>query len=109
MLMTKYISKSARKLLDKIKFQDYLNIAKKAGYVIIGGEKLYTYNKKIYLIIYDSTAGTSTLKLVEKFKEKGISILSIEDLESYMKIKNCKIIAIKNKDISEILYNNAKF
>ena len=73
------------------------------------GEKLYTYNKKIYLIIYDSTAGTSTLKLVEKFKEKGIPILSIEDLESYMKIKNCKIIAIKNKDISEILYNNAKF
>ena len=89
--------------IDKIK--GYLNIAKKAGYVIIGGEKLENYNKKLYLVIYDKSAQKNTLKIVEKIKDKDIKIIELENLETLININNCKIIGIKNKNLSDIIIN----
>ena len=89
--------------MDKIKLQGYINIAKKAGYVIIGGEKLYNYNKKLYLVIYSNDASKNTLKVVEKLKQRDIPVITLENLEDIMNIKNCKIIAIKNKNLSDII------
>ena len=89
--------------MDKNKLQGYLNIAKKAGYVIIGGEKLYNYNKKLYLVIYDNTSEKNTLKVVEKIKQRNIPIFSIDNLQDIVSIKNCKIIGIKNKNLSDIM------
>ena len=86
--------------MDKIKLQGYINIAKKAGYVIIGGEKLYNYNKKLYLVIYSKDASKNTLKIVEKLKQRDIPVITLENLEDIM---NCKIIAIKNKNLSDII------
>lgn len=89
--------------MDKNKLQGYLNIAKKAGYVIIGGEKLYNYNKKLYLVIYDNTSEKNTLKVVDKIKQRNIPIYSIDNLQDIVSIKNCKIIGIKNKNLSDIM------
>ena len=89
--------------MDKNKLQGYLNIAKKAGYVIIGGEKLYNYNKKLYLVIYDNTSEKNTLKVVDKIKQRNIPIFSIDNLQDIVSIKNWKIIGIKNKILSDIL------
>ena len=89
--------------MDKNKLQGYLNIAKKAGYVIIGCEKLYNYNKKLYLVIYDNTSEKNTLKVVDKIKQRNIPIFSIDNLQDIVSIKNCKIIGIKNKNLSDIM------
>lgn len=89
--------------IDKIK--GYLNIAKKAGYVIIGGEKLENYNKKLYLVIYDKSAQKNTLKIVRKIQNKDIKIIELENLETLININNCKIIGIKNKNLSDIIIN----
>ncbi len=98
-----YTMKLGRLFLDKNKLQGYLNIAKKAGYVIIGGEKLYNYNKKLYLVIYDNTSEKNTLKVVDKIKQRNIPIFSIDNLQDIVSIKNCKIIGIKNKNLSDIM------
>lgn len=87
------------------KIKGYLNISHKAGYIIVGGEKLEKYDKKLYLVLYDKLAQKNTRKIVEKLKEnKDLIILEIEDLESLVSIKNCKIIGLKNKKLSEIIY-----
>ena len=98
-----YTMKLGRLFLDKNKLQGYLNVAKKAGYVIIGGEKLYNYNKKLYLVIYDNTSEKNTLKVVDKIKQRNIPIFSIDNLQDIVSIKNCKIIGIKNKNLSDIM------
>lgn len=98
-----YTMKLGRLFLDKNKLQGYLNIAKKAGYVIIGGEKLYNYNKKLYLVIYDNTSEKNTLKVIDKIKQRNIPIFSIDNLQDIVSIKNCKIIGIKNKNLSDIM------
>ncbi len=83
--------------LDKIK--GYINISRKAGYLIIGGEKLKNYRKKLYLIIYDESAQKNTLKIIEQYKDK--EIISVKNLDEITSINNCKIIGIKNKMMSE--------
>ncbi len=94
--------------MDKDKLKGYINISRKAGYLIIGSEKLKGYNKKLYVLIYDLTAQKNTLKVVEEIKNKNIPIYAIENLEELTGIKNCKIIGIKNKDLSEIIENLLK-
>lgn len=91
------------KSLEVDKVKGYLNISHKAGYLIVGGEKLDNYNKKLYLVIYDNSAQKNTVKVVEKIKEKDIPVLSIDNLEELISIKNCKIIGLKNKNLSDII------
>ena len=89
----------------KDKLIGYLNICKKAGYLIIGGENLENYSKKLYLVIYDVSSQKNTQKIVEKLKNKNINVIGIENLEDVTKINNCKIIGIKNKNLSEIIFS----
>lgn len=88
--------------MDKEKIKGYINIAHKAGYLIFNGEKLEEYNKKLYLVLFDPDAGKNTLKIIEKLKDK-YPIAQLENLAEYVNIKNCKIVGIKNKDLSEII------
>lgn len=91
--------------MEKDKLVGYLNICQKAGYLIIGGETLENYNKKLYLVIYDKNAQKNTMKIVEKLKTRDIPVVEIENLEELTNKKNCKIVGIKNKDLSEIIKN----
>lgn len=87
--------------IDKLK--GYFNISQKAGYMIIGGEKLANYNKKLYLVVYDESAQKNTLKIIEKIENKNIKVLKVKNLEELISIKNCKIIGLKNKNLSDII------
>lgn len=98
----KYTTLWRKKSLDRLKIKGYINIAHKAGYLICGGEKLDGYTKKLYLVLYDNTAGENTLKIVERFDEQ-VKKISVDNLEDLASIKNCKIIGIKNKNLSEII------
>jgi len=89
--------------LEITKLKGYLNISHKAGYMIVGGEKLDDYNKKLYLIIYDKSAQKNTIKVVEKIREKNVTIVEVDNLEELTSIKNCKIIGLKNKKLSDII------
>ena len=106
--MMRFINALRRKLLETNKLQGYLNIAQKAGYVICGGETLENYNKKLYLVLFDSSAQKSTLKIISKLKEKQIKIIQVENLGNLVNKPNCKVIGLKNKSLSdqiEVLLN----
>ena len=106
--MKKHTIKSWRVLLDKQKIEGYLNIAKKAGYLLIGGENIKNailHNRKIFLVIYDPSIQNNSLKIIRKVEELSIPTKSLKDLSSYIKIYNCKILALKNKKLSDIIYN----
>ena len=72
---------------DKLK--GFLNICRKANYLIIGGEALSNYNKKLYLVLYDSSSKKNTLKIVEKFSSKGIKTMELDNLDTILLINNC--------------------
>ena len=95
--------KFRRQFLDKEKIKGFLNISRKAGYLIIGGETLEDYKKKLFLVLFDKSAGNTTLKIAEKIKNKGIKTIGIESLGELCAIPTCKIVGIKNKNISEII------
>lgn len=86
----------------------YINICRKAGYLIVGSDNLKGYNKKLYLVIFDKSAQKNTMKVVLGLEQKNITTFEVENLENLTKIKNCKIIGIKNKDLSELILNLLK-
>ena len=94
--------------METKKLKGYINISHKAGYLIVGGEKLEKYTKKLYLVIYDKSAQKSTIKVVEKIKEKEIPTIEVENLEELTSINKCKIIGLKNKNLSEIIISLLK-
>ena len=85
--------------MDRIKIQGYLNLAQKAGALIRGADSLDGYNKKLYLVLIDKTAGKSTQKIASRFSEQ-VTKLEVEDLDGLVG-KGSKIIGIKNKGLSE--------
>lgn len=105
--MKNYI-KIWRNILQIDKLKGYLNICKKANYIIIGGENLKYYDKKLFLILYDKSAKKNTLKILDNFKDKNINIIEIENLDNLLNIESCKIVGIKNKSLSEIIINIIK-
>ena len=85
--------------MEKIK--NYLGLAQNAGYLIIGSDKLDGYDKKLYLILIDKNAGNSSLKVAKRQQARGVEVHFVDELELLINIKNCKIVGIKNKGISE--------
>jgi len=96
-------------IINKIK--GYLNIAIKGSYVIFGADNLKGYNHKLYLVIYREDCGKSISKLIDGFKVKEIECLklSVDDMTNITNNDNCKLLAIKNKGLSDQivkLYSN---
>lgn len=85
--------------MERIK--NYLGLARNAGYLIIGSDKLDDYDKKLYLILIDELAGKNSQKISLRQKERGVEILTVKNLEELSSIKNCKILGIKNKGLSD--------
>lgn len=92
--------------MDRIKAKGYINIAHKAGYLIIGGDKLDGYNQKLYLVLIDKSAGKSSQKIASRLKENGVEILEVDALPEICDISTCKILGIKNKDLSVNIKSN---
>lgn len=87
-----------------IKIKGLINIANKAGYLIIGADALKGYNKKLYLMIYSSDIGKNTEKIVNKTQLHTNCVSCKIDTESFkemVSVPNCKVLGIKNKGISK--------
>lgn len=91
--------------MSREKASNYINIAHKAGYVIIGSDKLGQYKQKLYLILIDENAGNYSQKIAKRFEQNGIKVMAVNDLQSLSNIKSCKICGIKNKNLSDIIIN----
>ncbi len=86
-----------------------IGIARKAGFVIIGGENLASYTKKLYLLIFDKSAGTSLKREMNFLAQKRqIEIIEVENLSKLVGVQNCKAIGIKNKAFSENIKKTIK-
>ena len=86
-----------------------INIARKAGFVIVGGENLANYTKKLYLLVMDNTAGNSLKREMQFLSSKrNIKILNVENLSKLVGIENCKVFGIKNKAFAENIEKNLK-
>ncbi len=88
------------------KVKNYIGLERRGGYLIIGQDKLDGYEKKLYLILLDKTAGKSSAKTAQKHKERNIKILEIENLGVLCGVENCKILGVKNKGLSEQIEKN---
>lgn len=87
--------------LDKIK--GYVNLAIRAKYVVFGADNLKGYTHKLYLVLYRQDYGNTILKTINELKHRGLQciMLSVEDFNYISSLDNCKLLAIKNKGISE--------
>ena len=86
--------------MQKDKLSSYIGIALQAGYVIEGSDKLSNYNKKLYLVLIDKTAGKNSRKIYDRIVASGIEGREVEGLGECNQ-KSYKLIGIKNKGLSE--------
>ena len=106
MFLMKFMKK-LEKSLNKI--NGWLSIARKAGYCIIGQDKLLDYDKKLFLIVIDKVAGKSLEREMRHLsQEKNLPLIYVENLAQILGIENCKVVGIKNKSISEQLIESLK-
>ena len=94
--------------MERDKAKGYLNITHKGGYLIIGSDKLDGYDKKLYLTLLDNTVGKTGEKIAQRLLERGVRIVRVDNLEELSSIKNCKILAVKNKNLADIIYELLK-
>ena len=83
----------------------YLNIAQSAGYVVWGTDGLKGYTHKLYLIVYREDFGKTIEKTLTRFNSIKQIMLNVQDFNYFIGNDNCKILAIKNKGISEQIIN----
>ncbi|MBQ8845390.1 MAG: hypothetical protein IJ008_05215 [Clostridia bacterium] len=88
--------------MDRIKLKGYIGIANKAGFLVIGGDNLEGYNKKLFLLLIDKNSGKNLKKITYNLKEeKNINIYELDNLNEIVGIENCKAIGIRNKGLSD--------
>lgn len=91
------------------KIQGLISIARKAGFCVIGQDNLKNFEKKLHLILLDKTAGDSLVREMRFLSnKKNCLLLEVEKLDSLVSIDNCKVIAIKNKELSEKIVETIK-
>lgn len=84
------------------KIVSYLGFAQKSGSVIFGVDNLKSYRKKLYLILTCPTSSEDAKKVaIKKQQETGCEIYTtIQPLSDLLNRENCKIIGVKNKELS---------
>lgn len=87
------------------KANGYVNIASRAGYIVWGTDGLKGYTHKLYLILYREDYGKTIEKTLLRFENIPSIMLSEEAYNLVVGGNNSKIIAIKNKGISEQIIN----
>lgn len=100
-------TKKLEKKLNKLK--GLISIARKAGFCIIGQDKLIDYEKKLYLILLDNRAGRALERqMIYLSNEKEIPLVRVDGLDEILAIQNCRVVGIRNKAISDSLINRLK-
>ena len=91
------------------KLQGYLGICKKANYLIIGGDTLKVYSKKLYLIVVNSQMSKTIEKIINYRYEQGkVKVIALKEnnLTQLLGLNNCQIVGIKNKGLADAICNN---
>lgn len=100
MTFHKKFMKKLESVLNKL--EGIVGIARKAGFVIVGGDNLSSYTKKLYLVLVDKTAGNSLKRQMGYVaKDRQIPLYEIDNLGLIVGIASCKAIGLKNKALSE--------
>lgn len=91
------------------KISGYLNICRKANYLIIGADNLKFYTKKLYLVCVNKNTSNNINKIINKlYEEYKIPVISLNNsIEELTGITNCQIIGIKNKGLAEAILSQA--
>lgn len=77
-------------------------MSSRAGYVIWGTDNLKGYTHKLYLILYREDFGKTIEKTLNSFNDDIPKYkLEINDFNAVVGTDKCKILAIKNKGLSE--------
>lgn len=80
------------------------SLSRKAGYTVIGLENLLKYEKRLYLLIVDESAGKSLMREMNFLSNKRqIPLAVLPEVEKMIGIQNCKAIGIKNKKFTELI------
>ena len=88
--------------MNEQKISGLISICRKAGYLVLGGDNLKGYTHKIYLVLLDSQAGKNTKKIATKLQmDTNANLYEIDNLATITNILRCKLVAIKNKGLSE--------
>ena len=98
--------------MQNSKIQSYLGFAKKSNDIIYGIDNLKEYNKKMPLVIYSDEISERSLKvlnnLVEEKKWKMIKLKNLK-LDDLLFTQNCKVIGIKNENLSKAILEQAEY
>lgn len=86
------------------KLNGYINLANRAGYIIWGTDNLKNYTHKMYLILYREDFGKTIEKTLNRFETKKIKLRE-NDFNQIVGSSSAKILAIKNKGITEQIVN----
>lgn len=88
------------------KIETYIGFAIKKGSVVFGCDKIKTYRKKMYLLLYTTTLSQNSLSVIEGVSQSiNCPLAQIEDYE-ILKLKNCKALAICDKSLANAILEN---
>lgn len=88
--------------MNEKKIAGIVSVCRKAGYLVLGGDNLKGYSQKIYLILIDKQSGKNLKKIAAKLQnDTGASLYELENLFDFTNIQGCKLVAIKNKGLSD--------
>ena len=89
------------------KIETYIGFAIKKGSAVLGVDAISRYRKKVYLLLATETLSPNSLKVMNEIAQKlACKLLTIPDYES-LKTRNCKAIAICDKQLSNAICNAA--
>lgn len=92
------------------KISAYIGFAVKSGGAVFGADALERFKGKIYLVIFSSDlAENSVKKAVALAKKFSVPVLEGKEnsVEEAVHKTNCKLVAIKDKNLSEAILKNA--
>lgn len=91
------------------KIGSFIGFAIKAKDIVFGLYSIENYKKKIHLLIVCESSKKNTIKNAVNFKNKfNAPLITTKGilLEDVVFKKNCKIIAITNKNLADAILNN---
>ena len=85
------------------KTETYIGFAIKKGSAVFGVDAIVRYRKKVYLLLYTESLSPNSLKAMESAAEKiGCKLMQIPDYQ-LLKMRNCKAIAICDKQLADAI------
>ena len=97
--------------MNEKKIFSYINFAIKAGNIVYGIDNIKATKKPVYCVVLCKSATKNLIDTAKNYCIKqNVPYIATTDstIDDYMHTKNCKVVGITNKDISQqIIYLNS--